>query len=337
MLPLGSGNDLEVVFRLYSDYMKRLQDRSLITTDQFLSDFLRYLTTHAWNLRRKKDGYDLIFVDEFHLFSPLERQVIHFLTRDSSRYPRISIAVDPRQSASETFIGSAFDRTQTSIDSPTQGTFSAAEDIEFRSVHRFTPQILRLIQHIDNSYPTFNFGPEWNVELADVTTDQANGVLPKLVENRSSEGEVRDIFKAVGDVYQDGRIAIAVMSRQKWSRYSQLASGLGLNARPKYAITTITGRSEIEGQNFQKRGVVIGQAEYLAGLQFASVFLVGLPEIDLLTIGEQTRTLSLLYLAISRAERDVRIFLNDEDSSLPDVFVRAISEGMLQHVKGIIV
>lgn len=337
MLPLESEEDLAIVFRLYTDYMGRLQERSFITSDQFLSDFLRYLTTHAWNLRRKKDGYDLIFVDEFHLFSPLERQVIHFLTRNTSGYPRISIAVDPRQSASETFIGSASDRTQSSADSSAQSAFTDAKDVVFNSVHRFTPQILRLIQHIDKSYPTFNFGPQWNVDLSVATTQQSDGVLPKLVENRSSEGEVRDILRAVGEVYQDGRIAIAVMSRKKWARYSQLASSLGLNVRPKYAITTITGRSEIEGQSFQKRGVVIGQAEYLAGLQFTSVFIVGLPEIDLLSVGEQTRMLSLLYLAISRAERDVRIFLNDEDSSLPDVFVRAVGDGMLEHVHGVVV
>ena len=110
MLPLESRDDLRVVFVLYSQFMDSLEARSLVTSDQLLADFLSYLVTHAWNRSRKSQGYDLVFVDEFHLFSRLERQVLHYLTRDLAIYPRIFMAVDPRQSPSEAFIGTAADQ-----------------------------------------------------------------------------------------------------------------------------------------------------------------------------------------------------------------------------------
>ena len=110
MLPLEGRGDLKVVFALYAKFMENLEARSLMTSDQLLADFLSYLVTHAWNRSRKTQGYDLVFVDEFHLFSPLERQVLHYLTRDVAKYPQIFMAVDPRQSPSEAFIGTAADQ-----------------------------------------------------------------------------------------------------------------------------------------------------------------------------------------------------------------------------------
>jgi hypothetical protein len=144
MLPL-TREDRHVVFLLYCNYMMNLEAMSLMTSDQVLADFLSHLETHAWNRLRKIEGYDFIFVDEFHLFSPLERHVLHYLTRDPTIYPRIFMALDPRQSPSEAFIGIAADKTW----SPTSGSLDdglgEVANFELKIVHRFTPQILGLI------------------------------------------------------------------------------------------------------------------------------------------------------------------------------------------------
>ena len=62
-------------------------------------DFRRFLESYTWNIRREADGYDFVIVDEYHLFNDTERYILHLLTRDPNQYPRIVMAMDPRQSA----------------------------------------------------------------------------------------------------------------------------------------------------------------------------------------------------------------------------------------------
>lgn len=334
MLPLHSREDKRVVFAMYTRYMERLEARSLMTSDQVLADFLSHLETHAWNRTRKSEGYDLIFVDEFHLFSPLERQVLHYLTRDVATYPSIFMAIDPRQSPSEAFIGIAAEETLSSTSSSTDASFGEVTNFELSTVHRFTPEILSLIKHVHHEFPTFDLGQEWDIDFSAVESSQSQGPLPQLVSAASRGGEETDIYRALHDMYSRGRMALAVVDTRQWHRYSELAATIGQSA--KYHVATISGRSDIEGLGYRHRGLVVGPAEYLAGLQFETVLVAGLPDLQhgTLTVNDKTRLLSLLYLAMSRAEREVRVFVNDDDGGAPEVLLRAVANGVMTAVQG---
>jgi len=335
MMPLKTSQDIRVVFQLYTRYMTSLEARSLLTSDQVLADLLNHLETHAWNRARKLHGYDLIFVDEFHLFSPLERQVLHYLSRDVTKYPSVFMAVDPRQSPSEAFIGVASDDTHSGAVNGDEG-MGDIDNFELTTVHRFTPQILNLIKHVHHRFPTLDLGQEWDVDFTAVESSQDDGPVPKLVLAASQEGEVFDIAKAVHDLYSGGRMALAVVDNRQWRRFSQLAAQIGNSGR--FHVSTISGRSDVEGLGYRRRGLVVGPAEYLAGLQFETVLVAGIPDLQsAATVNDRTRLLSLLYLAISRAEREVRIFVNDEDGGVPDVLQQALPSGVLVSTRGSLV
>lgn len=336
MLPLTSTSDLRVVFRLYEKYMRSLEARSLITSDQVLADFQSHLETHAWNRARKVDGYDLVFVDEFHLFSPLERQALHYLTRDVTSYPRIFMAVDPRQSPSEAFIGVAADETESFASAPLEDDLGDVTSYELTTVHRFTPQILNLVKHIHHEFPTLDLGHDWDVDFGAVESAKEPGPVPTLVTSASRNGEETDISKAVQELYNAGRIALAVVDTRQWARFSELASRIGASRR--YHVSTISGRSDIEGVGYRSRGLVVGPAEYLAGLQFDTVLVAGIPDLrtSAPTTNERTRLLSLLYLAISRAQREVIAYVNEDDGD-PEVLRRAVQNGLMSSKKGSLV
>ena len=337
MLPLDTRDDLRVVFQLYTHYMASLDARSLVTSDQVLADFLSHLETHAWNRSRKVDGYDLVFVDEFHLFSPLERQVLHFITRDVKTYPRIFMAFDPRQSPSEAFIGLAADETLSSNVTAEDDDLGDVTNFELTTVHRFTPQILSLIKHVHHEFPTFDLGHEWNIDFSAVESAKNDGPLPRLVSAASRVGEQTDISRAVQELYSNGRLALAVVDMRQWRRFSELASLIGQSA--KFHVSTITGRSDIDGLGYRRRGLVVGPAEYLAGLQFDTVLVAGIPDLQTTapTANERTRILSLLYLALSRAEREVRVFVNEDDGGAAEVLQRAVSNGLIDSQRGSLV
>lgn len=334
MLPLTTRSDLRLVYLLYCRYMESLEQRSLVTPDQVLADFLSYLETHAWNRSRKTEGYDLVFVDEFHLFNPLERQVIHYLTRDVATYPRVFMAVDPRQSPSEAFIGLAADSTRSLSPAGHHEDLGDVKDIELTTVHRFTPQILRLVKHVHLEFPTLDLGREWDMDLAEVTSSREEGSVPKLVLGASRRSEETDLYSAVRALYQNGRLAIAVVDVRQWPRFSALAARLAESR--KFHVATISGRGDVEGLGYRRRGLVVGPAEYLAGLQFDTVLVAGIPDMSssAMAANERTRMLSLLYLAISRAEREVRIFANDDDGGAAEVLQRGVANRVLELQKG---
>lgn len=333
MLPLRTTPDLRLVFRIYCLYMQSLEARSLVTSDQVLADFLKNLDTYAWNRARKAHGFDLVFVDEFHLFNPLERQVLHYLTRDVSSYPKVFMAFDPRQSASEAFIGVAAGETSSSSSAAVADLLGDVDNFELTTIHRFTPQILELIKHIHLEFPTLNLGQDWDIDFAAVESAQRDGPIPSLISSASQSGEGDDIFRTVRELYSRGRIALAIVDPRQWRRYSELASNIGRSAR--FHVATISGRSDIEGLGYRGRGLVVGPAEYLAGLQFEVVLVAGVPDMgSTVAANERTRLLSLLYLAISRAERQACIFVNDDDGGVPDVLKRAVGNGLIERKQG---
>ena len=337
MLPLHSKLDQRVVYRLYEQYMTSLDERSLITSDQVLADFLNHLETHAWNRARRISGYDLIFVDEFHLFSPLERQVLHYLARDVGSYPRVFMALDPRQSPSEAFIGIAADETRSSSAASDEDRLGSVDNFELTTVHRFSPQILDLIKHIHHEFPTLDLGHDWDIDFAAVESARSDGPLPRLVTSASRNGEEIDIVRAVQELYPNSRLALAVVDIKQWPRFSALATRIGQSH--KYHVSAISGRSDIEGLGYRSRGLVVGPAEYLAGLQFDTVLVAGIPDMRSAarSPNERTRILSLLYLALSRAQREVRVFVNEDDGGDVEVLLRAVNNELMVPERGSLV
>ena len=79
MMPLETDGEKLTVLEIYSDFVNALRDQRLLSSDQLINDFLNYLRTFAWNLRRLDDGYDIICVDELHLFNEQERLALAYL------------------------------------------------------------------------------------------------------------------------------------------------------------------------------------------------------------------------------------------------------------------
>jgi hypothetical protein len=152
----------------------------------------------------------------------------------------------------------------------------------------------------------------------------------------TADSEETDIYRAVQELYAKGRVALAVVDTRQWRRFSELAFNIGQSA--KFHVSTISGQSDIEGVGYRRRGLVVGPVEYLAGLQFETVLVAGIPDLQVaMTANEKTRLLSLLYLAISRAEREVRVFVNDDEGGAAEVLDRAASNGLIEFQQGSLV
>lgn len=337
MMPLAGKADLRLVLHLYHIYYRRMLDAGRLTSDQLVNDFLNFLETHTWNTRRSKLGYDLIFVDEFHLFSVQERQLLRYLSRSTDEYPKLFMALDPRQSPWEIYTGFADAQPET-YSGRTDEDFGTVSSVDLPTVHRFSPEILEFVKHLNWDFPDLDLGSEWDVDFAHVSSTAEPGHLPQLVEVGTQEAELIEIYNSLKEIRQEtGRwhIALAVVDADGFSKYRSLAPDLQRGLKAK--VTIIESRDDVEVLQYRRRGIVIGPAEYLAGLQFDAVLIAGLPEFKsgLANLGyRRRRYLSLLYLAVTRASREVRIFANDENGDVPEVLSRAVEQGLLKRVSG---
>jgi hypothetical protein len=333
MMKLEGAGDRRAVYAMYAKYYETLQDRHLLTSDQLLNDFLNYLESFTWNHRRRTEGYDLIFVDEYHLFNTLERQTLRYLSREVTSYPRIFMAMDPRQSPWDVFFNG---ETQTTADNVAgDEEADTVRTVDIPTVHRSSPQVLNLIKHIHLEYANLSLDDDWDYSLSMVESLATPGPTPALTVKDSLAAEELEIYDAIAGTYAQAhsglQLALAIIDEDAYRRYTPFIENLGKSG--KFRVIEITSRDHTGTLRYNKKGLVVGPAEYLAGLQFDVVLVAGLPDMASNAPNQGVRrrgALSLLYLAISRASREVRIFANDDHGGVPEVLARASAEGVLK-------
>lgn len=335
MMPLDAAADKKLVLHLYNEYYRQLQDERQLTSDQLVNDFLNYLETHIWNLRREKQGYDLVFVDEFHLFSVQERQLLRYLTRSTDEYPKLFMALDPRQSPWHVYGGLEQAQPESSGPQPDVDV-GRVSSVDLENVHRFSPEILGLVKHINFEFPNLDLGAQWEVDFASVTSTAEPGPLPTVTVAGTQEAETIEIYLALQRARAattDLSIALAIVDPDRFETYTRFMPRVqqGLKIR----LTIVDSRERADVLGLRRKGLVVGAAEYLAGLQFDTVLIAGVPDTPASSLNYQRqRYLSLLYLSLTRASREVNIFVNEERGGIPEVLMRAKEQGLVQLKQG---
>lgn len=332
MMPLETEADRRFVLALYSRYVDELREEGFLSSDQVVNDLLNYLETFAWNIRRRDIGYDLILVDELHLFSEQERLVLHYLARDPERYPRLVMALDPRQSPAEVYV-EVDPRTITRPDSGlAEEGLGSVEQMELGEIHRFTPEILELVRHINHAYPALELGEEWNLTLDSVQSMRTSGEVPTITEHGSRTAEIAAVVEGAGRaadaVGREGRVAVVVLESRDLQAF---VNGTRDVSQPRFVV--VAGRDDVTSLQYSRRSVVLSTAEYVAGLQFEHVIVCGFPEMRTGAHAGHVlrRFLSLLYLAVSRARSKVEIHVNDEAGGVPSVLEAGLQTGVIAH------
>lgn len=326
MLPLQNDAEKKFVLRVYEEYTRLLKDRGVISVDQLIYDTLSYLETFDWDYRRKNDGYDLIFVDEWHLFSDQERLVINYLMKDPSSSPKIFMALDPRQSPSEIYSDFPISRTSSKDSGLEEELFGVAAATDLSDVYRFSPQILEFVKYIQRNYPIFDLGDDWMLDVSSLNSLAPEGRLPVLQSVENDERELDAIWAMVESArVGDGRVAVVLVDERRleavenWLRQKDIR------------VLRLASRDDIDQLRFQKRSVVVAPAEYVAGLQFDKVIVGGLPFVGerAVSVHESRRWIALLYLAVTRAMRSVSIVQNTDYTDLERLFSGALQEGVI--------
>lgn len=328
MVELPTRGSLEFVFGVYREYVSRLVEEGQLTTDQVLDDFRRYLESYTWNLRREEEGYDLILIDEFHLFNDAERHILHLLTRDPDAYPPLIMAMDPRQSAFALLTGlTSADKTQDRLPG------LAAKDpssVELTVTHRFTPEIHEFVSYLHKSFPNLvSLGEDWEIEIGPSGRDanrQADVEVKIFASEESLIGYALELairLNSRGDT--DERVAVIGIGTADLDRISAHLR----TADAKLPIVLIESREDVDLLRYSKKSVIVTGAEYAAGLQFSTVIAVSTNrDADAGSSASSGRVaLSQLYLATSRASDVLLLACIRGEAGVPHILQGAVDAG----------
>lgn len=308
MMQLNNDAEKEVVFEIYKIFINYLYENGNKTSDMLINDFIRFLTTNDWDYKKKKEGYDCIFVDEMQLFDDQEKLALTYLSRNDG-YPLFFMATDENQAIDEVYSGFGF-----------SGKFNSKGDIEenakvfnFTKTYRFTDEIFTFLHHIKKTFPQMN-----------LSLEEANG----------KHGDIPTLY------YSENEVECAIDNAKKFSGRNLSVAILALNDNlfDELLKATEVGnyaqfKSKSDAGSFQylrKKKIIISVPTYVIGLQFDVVILAGCARSSLGDDTQSSRDLRDIYLGASRAKDYLLLIAKAEQNySVPNFLQKALENKCL--------
>lgn len=311
-IPFKNDQDKEYVYAIFKAYQMDLESQSVYDTDDIILETLARLNAPLWRRERIRSGIDYMFVDEMHLFNINEQQIFHYLTKDitQTNIP-ICFALDYGQIIGERV---ELDKTYVEKKFSKEAVFSQ----EFGTVFRSSQQIAELCATITSSgallFDSF-INPYKFCESGFTASEEAVCEMPTLVMYETDEEMLKSLdgyVKTYCNTYKCHNNDIAIIffdeALQKEFLDKQYC---------QYEMNCLDGRSSAADINKNNK-VICSLPDYINGLEFQSVILVGVDEgrVPSTTVYDVSanflrfNALNKLYLACSRARYNVTILAN---------------------------
>lgn len=325
-MSLPTEADRDAVLEIHDRYCAELERAHMLSMTQMIADVNRYLVSHEWRQLRDTRGFDLIFVDEFHYFDRAERMTLHNLFRRRSinegRLP-LFMAYDFKQAPTDAFL--------TRIREDAGNTFKSVkagetELVELTQIFRSTPQIAKFISDLDGSFPALDLADEWGAYS--FASNEQHGSVPRLAIYHSMVELLDGVFREAQSIAQreGGRqVAVLCMNDDLFGKYLSVG-------RIRGKFIPLTSRDDLGDLKYAGKRVILSTPDYVAGLQFHSVFLLNVDRADLSdadSIGKRRRFVSRCYLGASRAAKFLQVVSNSERGGPADILNGPLEAGSL--------
>lgn len=313
----------EVIFRAFEDYHQQVfEDGGFLDSDDLAISMFSQLRTPVWQLRRRAEGYDYLFVDETQLYNENERRLFPLLTRASHGNLPIAIAIDEAQSI----------ENSASAGFGVMGLPSIRNET-LHSVYRSTRAILRLAFHLIQR-TTDLFGPEF---------PEYTALSRSVISDESPKASPPTLSRAPGGVTAAkwaGNLA-ARLRKQDFRQVCIIAMSDGLI--PKIAGSLRDSGIEPvliqhRGQSFDVRRpfVAVSTSRLVGGQEFDGVVIVGVEagvfparvSNEPLAAALEQEALRALYLSFTRARFQAHVAL-ERGAQVTRLLDSALSEGLL--------
>lgn len=316
-----------VVLEIHDIYRALLRAQKMLSMDQMVADFDRYLGTHEWGALRERDGFDLVFVDEYHYFTRVEAMLLHnlFKTRAQvgGRWPLL-MAYDIKQGTNDVAISGGMEKFR----NPGVGESVLTE---LKQVYRSTPQITAFLRDLDASFPAMDLEGEYATYVAE--SQQEDGETPTLTVYETDIKLVDSVFEQAIRMARDidgGGSQVAVLCLNE-----ALFDKIRFAGRVRDKFVPITTREDLKELRYAKSKCVFSMPEFVAGLQFHTVFLIHADSADYdedQGQGTRRRYVSRFYLGASRAAREIVLSSSKEHGGPSQLLAAPLANSTLRRV-----
>lgn len=336
-LPIRIDADKGFIFTIFRFYHEQLSHAGQFDTDDVVLTTIGQLDTPIWRRRRVRDGFDAVLVDETHLFNINELQLFHYFTKLEGPYP-IAYSVDRSQALGDKG-WSTEDIANTLSDAP-NGLAEQSEVV--RTVFRSSPDIVNLAFAILSSGATLftNFDNPMEAAASGFTeVEERLCALPIYYHVTNDQALIAGAFERAEALQREmscRRSDILIVSLS-----NQIVTDLAEYSRSRNKPTlllTKRGDASAVGAARESAQWVLGHADFVGGLEFLAVIVVGVdggrvpPTSDRENFSSKSFlsyvSHNRLYVAISRAR--YRVELLGEKARAPSRLVTsAIETGLL--------
>lgn len=312
-----------VVFEIFEKYhAKVFEALEMLDCDDVAVSLLARLYTPVWEMKRRKQGVDHIFVDEAHLFNENERRLFPMMTRGVSGHVPAVLAMDEAQQSRATSM-------------PGLGLlgFDTVASETLHAIHRSARSIVLLAFHVIQRTSDL-FGPDFpnftTTSKSEVSDEHPLVAPPKLFV-AGTHGLGNSVLRQVQKLRKNNirQIAVICHAERYWA---ELTSRLSAAQLP-FVVLEQRG----EHLNQSRPIVVLSRPETAGGQEFDAVICVGLeqgvvpPRIDgntALAAALEQQALREMYLAFTRARYQLHIVVS-ESSEPSQVLQYALNDGLL--------
>ncbi len=339
LLNLSTELDRRFILEIHRRYRKHLGEMNTLSVDQMIGDFNAFLESNRWDRIRSREGYDVLFVDELHLFTSIERQILHKLMKRNideegrPRRPPIFMAYDLKQSPRDTFAsyGGEVDKDHNLFAASTG--LQGSDLVKLDRVFRYTPQIANFLDDLDATFPAIDIPGEW--EAYSGKAELAEGTVPQLTTFSDEISLFTAIFneahKKARSLPGGGRrVAVLCTSEEQFDKYLVAASGQFEGKHLPIDSREPSSELRHAGKRF-----IFSMPEYVAGLQFDTVYLIHVDASEAPADagdGVRRRFISNIYLGASRAEKTLQICACQTRGGKSDILNMAVERQSLIEV-----
>ena len=287
-----------VVYDCFKRYHTKIfEEYEMLDSDDVAISLAGRLRTPLWELRRKREGFDFIFVDEAQLFNENERRVFAYLSNAKTAHVPIALALDEAQ---DIFAFSSAGLATLGI--------TDVENENLPSNHRSTREIVALafyvIQQTTDLFSA-DFPDFQQIEQGMVSSNHPLAAPPAILrcsEDQPSFGKF--VVKQVQKMRASNIRQIAVVCHAE-TYWNELLEAFSASLLPLHVI-------EQRGEKItpDQPLVVLSRPAFVGGQEFDAVLSIGLEQgvvppriIDNapLAAAVEQQVLREMYLAITRA------------------------------------
>ena len=324
-IPMVTEYDKLFTFLIYEKYQQTLEELGYFDNDDISLSSHAQLETPIWRRRRSELGYDVVVIDETHLFSYNELSIFHLLTKDEKN-SQIIYAVDKSQAVGDRGVTKEVLQDHVQIHDDV--------NVKYNTIFRSSPQIIELAFSILSSgaelflnfeNPLDKILPSFNIQEEKKSQKPVYKLVP------SDEEMIESVFSEVDRLSEKlsctrNNILITCTDRElqeKLIKYAQNAN------KP---IETLVRRGDYKTiMDAEKHNrYVVGYIDYVGGLEFCAVVIVGVdkgrvPPISSLEnkIYQNYEWHNRMYVAITRAKYAV-VLIGNKTRTVSNLLQKAI-------------